>query len=336
MTCAFGPRKLKINKELDNEGFLYINNTYKPYDHTKTFKIGEITDTTGNIVCPGEIISIMDYEEFESNKDNITQYSSVLKGKKIRIYMIEDDTVMISRECEIYPDQIMSEAEIKKQINFDLLDKNNCYYATIITNEDNSKQIILTYMTDRLNPKLENINLCHDLAFMHHLDINKCKNKLAMETFKTALNKEPNGLMFYRNDGQRFEFWTSAYSQIKCQERPYNINPSDYYVLLLNKYPVGKSYSNFFKDLHCDVDIYITHYPEDKNLFDQMEELLNIYANFNEDSLSSLSHPILEDSVKIEKIKKLLYIDIEGYVDPVEIINILRKFKCSYDKNNLL
>ena len=86
MTCDFGLRKLKINSELDSEGFLYINNTYTPYDVTKTFKLGEITDTTGSIMCPGEIVSIMDYEEFESNKENITHYSNVLNGKKIRKY----------------------------------------------------------------------------------------------------------------------------------------------------------------------------------------------------------------------------------------------------------
>ena len=68
MTCAFGIRKLKINSVLDSEGFLFINNTYDHYDVTKTFKIGEITDTNGSIICPGEIVSIMDYEEFERNK----------------------------------------------------------------------------------------------------------------------------------------------------------------------------------------------------------------------------------------------------------------------------
>jgi hypothetical protein len=75
MACDFGLRKLKINSELDSEGFLYINNTYTPYDVTKTFKLGEITDTNGSIICPGEIVSIMDYEEFESNKENSHLYT---------------------------------------------------------------------------------------------------------------------------------------------------------------------------------------------------------------------------------------------------------------------
>jgi hypothetical protein len=327
MTDAFALRRLKINTKLDSEGFLYINNTYDPYDNTKTFMIGEITDTNQSIVCPGEIISIMDYEEFESNKNLITHYSRVLKGKKIRIYMVDDD-VMISRECEIYPDQLMAESEIKTQINFELLDKKMCYYATIVTT-NNNKQIILTYMTEILNPKLENIDLSHDLAFMNHLPIYSCeKESSAMEIFKTKLSNEDNGLIFYRNDGQRFEFWAPIYSSIKTQERPYNINACDYYVLLLNKYPIGKTYDLFFKDLHYDVDIYLSHYPEDKYVFGQMEERLNIYANFNRDYLS----PVLEDADKIQKIKKLLYIDVEWYIDPSEIVDILKKFKTNCDK----
>ena len=330
MTDAFALRKLKKNTKLDSEGFLYINNTYETCDDTATFKIGEITDTNGSIICPGEIVSIMDYEEFESNKKLITHYSSVLKGKKIRIYMVDDD-VMISRECEIYPDQLISESEIKNQINFELLDKKMCYYATIVTT-NNNKQIKLTYMTEILNPKLENIDLSHDLAFMNHLPIYTCINNSAMEIFKTELNKQENGIMFYKNDGQRFEFWTPRYSDIKSQERPYNMNPNNYYVLLLNKYPLGKTYDLFFKDLHYDVDIYLKHYPEDKRMFDLMEGRLNIYANFNEDYLSVVS----EDGYKIQKIKNLLCIDEEYDVEPEKIVNILIKFKTNCDKRTFV
>lgn len=331
MNSGFGLRKLKIKSELDNEGFLYINNTYNSYDSTNTFKIGEITDINENIVCPGEIVSIMDYEEFESNKEKITHYSNVLNGKKIRIYIV-DEVVMISHECEIYPEQIMSETEIKKQIIFELLDKTNCYYATIIKDKNNNKQIILTYITDIVNPKLENIDLSHDLAFMNHLPIYNCENESAMETFNTKLNKQENGLIFYKNDGQRFEFWTPRYSNIKSQERPYNMNPNNYYVLLLNKYPLGNTYTTFFKDLHYDVEIYLTYYPEDKSLFDLMEQRLNIYANFNEDYLSLFS----EDSEKIQKLKDLLCIDKEWDVNPEEVVNILIKFKNNCDKRTIV
>ena len=271
----------------------------------------------------------MDYEEFERNKNYITQYSSVLKGKKIRIYIVED-SVMISRECEIYPDQkIMSEEEIKTQINFDLLDKNNCYYATVV---NDNKQIILTYMTDLLNPKLENIDLSHDLAFMNHLPIYTFMNNSAMDIFKTELNKQENGIMFYKNDGQRFEFWTPMYSDIKSQERPYNMNPNEYYVLLLNKYPLGITYDLFFKDLHYDVDIYLKHYPEDKRIFDLMEERLNIYASFNDHYLSAIS----EDSYKIEKLKDLLCIDKDWEADPSVLVDILIKFKNNCDKRTFV
>jgi hypothetical protein len=187
-------------------------------------------------------------------------------------------------------------------------------------------------MTDLLNPKLENIDLSHDLAFMNHLPIYTCINNSAMEIFKTELNKQENGIMFYKNDGQRFEFWTPRYSDIKSQERPYNMNPNNYYVLLLNKYPLGKTYDLFFKDLHYDVDIYLKHYPEDKRMFDLMEGRLNIYANFNEDYLSVVS----EDGYKIQKIKNLLCIDEEYDVEPEKIVNILIKFKTNCDKRTFV
>ena len=72
----------------------------------------------------------------------------------------------------------------------------------------------------------------------------------------------------------------------------------------------------------------IMPYPEDKYLFDRMEECLNIYANFNVDYLSLLS----EDSDKIQKLKNLLCIDKEYDVNPEEVVSILIKFRNNCDK----
>jgi hypothetical protein len=63
-----------------------------------------------------------------------------------------------------------------------------------------------------------------------------------------------------------------------------------------------------------------------------MEERLHIYAIYNEDYLS----PLLEDADKIQKIKNLLYIDMERDVNPPEIVDILIKFKNNCDKRSMV
>ncbi len=58
-----------------NEGFLYIDNrNHDCYDDNRlTFQKGKIVDMNGKNVCCGEILPIMDYEEFEANKEKIKQ-----------------------------------------------------------------------------------------------------------------------------------------------------------------------------------------------------------------------------------------------------------------------
>jgi len=351
----------------DNEGFYYINNThFEKYNsdkgnHTElTFKQGEIVDINQTTICPGEIQSIMDYEEFEKNKHAIQCYRPVLKGKKVRFYRLDKTTtggegnkVMMSQENRIYPDNQeelrMTDKEIMKQVNYSLLEHNTCYYATIVnssdykTNDDGGEnctkeiyKIILTYVTKIDNPTLKVPQfLLHDIKpiFKYRANFNCCSedkgpNNNAMHVFNTEFNinnNQNNGIVFYRNDGQPFEFWTPAYSIIKSQEKPYYIPTPEYYIMLLNSYPIGDTYKKFFHDLHYDVDLYLESYPQHTHLFELFETKLDMYTTLkvkqitnrsNEDNLDSHDYDDTKnyDELKIKIIKQLLNIDCDETV----------------------
>jgi hypothetical protein len=321
----------RIVWRIENEGFLCIDNRIKPntnnYDEfldtievgtnanevgpmiIGTFEVGKIMEMSGSQVCPGEIVSIMNYEEFGKYKNEIKYYRPVLKGKKMRFYKHsfedtmndEDAGVIMSGESVIYPpdEEIpMTDREIWDQVNYHLMEPNKCYYATITMPE---KKVILTYITSIQHPQLELPDLQHDLVFTHHIQLQECKD--ALETFTQS--KEENGLVFYRNDGQPFEFWTPTYGNIKSQEKHYSITAPEYYIMLLNKYPLGNTYERFFEDLHYDVDIYLQHYPEHIKIFSILRKKLDTYAN----------------SSDINKIRTLLNLDKEYDADPKVVLN---------------
>ena len=365
-----------------NEGFLYIDNrNHDCYDDNRlTFQKGKIVDMNGKNVCCGEILPIMDYEEFEENKDKIKHYSLKLKGTQIRVYKYSEDTdaksanahesnVMISLESVIYPhDLIMSEEEIRDQINYELIEEGKCYYAVITTH----KQIILTYITEINNPRLEvpTIVLNQDKAFRYHVEIKNCidENERAMDTFTNKLNKnkEEYGIVFYRDDGQPFEFWSTAYHQFKNHKRPYNMPYPIYYVLLLNKYPLGNdNYIEFFKDLHYDIELYLKDYPEDIEIFNRMKKRLDVcvcrmqeeyYENdteqyqhrdhVDEDEITNKVYEIRNheisnqnrlkmEKLKINIIKEMLCIDKEYDCVPEKVVNQINK-KNETTKSSLL
>ena len=383
MTDTMATKENNSFSSFDNEGFYYINNTHFKNNNSNnqaelTFKQGEIVDIHQKTICPGEIHSIMDYEEFEKNKDEIQCYRQVLKGKKIRFYRLDKNTgegteegtgkgtgkgtgikVMISQENVIYPDNqelMMTDKEIMKQVNFSLLQHNKCYYATIINDANNGEvnycskeiyKIILTYVTNIDKPTLKIPQLALALddsgknhVFKYHANFNCCSKGTkhdAMHVFKTELNnsnsnnnQNNNGIIFYRKDGQPFEFWTPAYSLIKCQEKPYNIPAPEYYIMLLNHYPTGNTYSTFFQELHYDVDIYLEAYPEHRYIFELFETKLDIYATLKVKQITNRKGKLDDDyddydeyddtknydELKIKIIKQLLNLDCDEKPTP--------------------
>ena len=223
----------------------------------------------------------------------------------------------MSGESIIYPPDKeipMTDSEIREQVNYDLMEPNKCYYATITVPD---KKVILTYITSIKQPKLELPDLNYDFVFTHHIKLHECKDKNAFEIFKQS--KEENGIVFYRNDGQPFEFWTPMYSDIKSQEKHYSISTNEYYIMLLNKYPLGNTYERFFEDLHYDVDIYLQHYPEHAKIFNYLRKKLDAYAalelhNNNNNDL---------DKHKINRLTILLNLDKEYDADPKVVINVI-------------
>ena len=352
----------RIVRRIEHEGFLCIDNRIKPntnnYDEFMdaseagaseagigtgeigtgeigTFEVGKIMEMSGRCICPGEIVSIMNYEEFNNYKNEIKYYRPVLKGKKVRFYkhafqeeqqqakqqqeeqQDEEDGVIMSGESVIYPpdEEIpMTDSEIRQQVNYDLMEPNKCYYATITVPE---KKVILTYITSIKQPKLELPDLQHDFIFANHIELHECKDK-ALDTFKQS--KEENGLVFYRNDGQPFEFWTPTYSNIKSQEKPYNISTHEYYIMLLNKYPLGSTYERFFEDLHYDVDIYLMHYPEHEKIFNYLRKKLDIYAGLDFQNLSDINK---YNKYKMLRLTILLNLDKEYDADPKVVLNVI-------------
>jgi hypothetical protein len=193
----------KIPNGYVNEGFLFINTNVN--ESNKSFEIGKIIDIDGNLVCLGEIIYNNSRKEFLEcvKKKYITHYSPLYKGTRIRIYWYNDKFNM-STINQIYPEIDFS--NYVNQINFDLLDKNICYYAIL---NDDLNTIILTYMVE-MTKKIKKKNECNlkipllseDLAFENHLEIFDCKNPIMI---LDKLEIQIHGLIFYSSQGNQTE-----------------------------------------------------------------------------------------------------------------------------------
>ena len=194
----------KIPNGYVNEGFLFTN-TNNTILENKTFEKGKIIDIEGNLVCLGEIIYNNSRKEFLEcvKSKTITHYSPLYKSTRIRIYWY-NKTFIMSTINQIYPEIDFS--KYVNQINFDLLDKNICYYA-ILDHECNT--IILTYMVE-MTKKIKKNNGCNlkipllseDLAFENHLEIFDCKNPIMI---LDKLEIQIHGLIFYSNRGNQSE-----------------------------------------------------------------------------------------------------------------------------------
>ena len=195
----------KIPDGYVNEGFLFINNNTIVNESNKTFEIGKIIDIDGKLVCLGEIIYNNSRKDFLDcvKRKSINHYSPLYKGIRIRLYWY-NDKFNISTINEIYSDIDIS--KYINQINFDLLDKNICYYAILV---DEYNTIILTYMVE-MTKKIKKNNGCklkipvlsEDLAFENHLEIFDCKNPIMiLDNIKMQIH----GLIFYSNQGKDSE-----------------------------------------------------------------------------------------------------------------------------------
>ena len=284
----------------ENEGFFYIN-----IRDTETFKMGEIRDIDMNIICPGVIVPIINpirenLKEFESDTDKITfesylpqitHYSRLIKGKKIRIYWDDIHSMfMVSSINRIYN---FNDSQFNlSSVNFDLLDKKFCYYAIC---QDSDTTLFLTNIVDKENPSLEkSYNIEEDLAFENHLTIIEITDPLS-ELDKC--DSYENGLIFVLQDGRQLEMRNVKYRYYFMIAKPQNISTSMYYIMCLNRNAEGNTFSKFYKSLHEYVNEYLYYYPEDTYIFNIMNKKLMHYIVKNE---------FTDDKDAIESIRELI------------------------------
>ncbi len=301
----------KTQNKIVNEGFLYINT-----HSNETFKRGEITDISNNLVCPGVIVPIINPIQ-EANREEsdthlvsidsyvsqITLYYSLNKRHKLRVYWDKTyKSFLVSSELCIYPEHC--EMYDLSSVNFALLDKKKCYYC--IT--DAEKGVILTNTVFKENPNLEvSYNIADDLAFEHHIEWEICNNG------KELLKEIPTfeyGIWCILADGRQLELRNKEYNYYCMLAKPEHMPMSMYYILCLNKDAEGKQFGEYFNNLHEYVREHINVYPENTNVCVTMSYKILSYLE---------KYEFTTDSQKINAIKMLL--DME----PDEVSQYLNK-----------
>jgi hypothetical protein len=293
-----------------NEGFLYINVSACTNAvanavgaKTKPFTTGHIIDTYGTLICPGELPTLLnpDYEDIEDQLSEIKFYTPLLRGIRVRLYWYSDGWEL-STLNEIYPiiDTETTRA-INTQINADLLDKSQVYYATI-TKENT---IVLNYTTEKSAPELTLPQLDHDLAFTYHMplipftvghDVKKMMKTLEME--------QDYGIVLFKQDGSQIELWNKHYYIMKSMEKPDHVSIYTYYFHCLNKYAIddNNDFEIIMIHLLCDINEFTIYFPGYKEKCDSITKKIEEYITG--DSYQT-------NKQKIDKLNYLLSLDID-------------------------
>jgi len=305
-----------MQRKIENEGFLFINT-----ESNETFKRGEIKDIYNNLICSGVIVPIInpikekEREPFDDEHavtiDNcigrITLYCPLQKSKKIRIYWDQiNDMFMVSTESRIYSEY--DERYDLSTVNFDLLDKQKCYYCTY----SKDKGVTLMNIVDKARPSLEcSYNIENDLAFENHVEwfIYSSKKEMNDNTKETELFK--NGVLCILDNGTQLEMRSLAYNYYCMLAKPEHMSIYIYYILCLNKHAVGTKFSGYFISLLEYVREFTDAYPEHTGVCDNMTKKIRNYIN---------AHDLEEDDEAIEVISKLLE------MEPEELLQLLLKY----------
>lgn len=308
----------------DNEGFYNINK-----HSTETFVKGEIRDMNNTLLCPGVIVPIInpiheasreafDGDEhlvsIESCLPHITHVYPLQKGKKIRIYWDQINKLfMVSTEHRIYT--YSDEEFYLATVNFDLLDKELCYYATVSTTE---KKLILTNTVNKAQPDLlASYDIYEDLAFAHHigkehvkLDVNALT---AINIIDEQLDEFEHGVLFILDDGRQVEYRNRNYNYHCMLEKPEMMSIYIYFIIALNRYAEGATFLEYFTSLHEYTDEYLKFFPEYTAQFEHMTMKLENYVLVECQEHTS-------DQMTIAVMQKLLE------RDPEELLLLLIKY----------
>lgn len=297
----------------ENEGFLYINT-----HSNETFVKGDIRDIDMNLICPGVIVPIINpikeatrdlvgdehFVTIDSCLPKISHYTSLQKGVKIRIYWYEQlQKFIVSTEKNIYTYD--NRNFYLHTVNFDLLDKNLCYYAIASVTE---QKLILTNIVDKQNISLAaSYNVSEDLAFMYDIDDILPKiyvtDFIAKKIIDEQLDTFENGVLFILSDGNQVEIRNEKYNYYCMLEKPDNMSIYIYFIKYLNKHAEGNSFDEYFNSLHEFMYEYLDFFPEHSNKFKYMTDKLNKYI------MAECLHDT--DEAKIAVINKILTLDPE-------------------------
>ena len=207
---------------------------------------------------------------------------------------------------------------INAQINADLLDTNQVYYATI-TNETN---IILNYTTEKSAPELTIPQLDHDLAFTYHMPLipftlgNDVKKMM-----KTLEIEQDYGIILFKQDGSQIELWNKHYYIMKSMEKPDHVSIYTYYFHCLNKYAIEDDvedevehedehddkveYNDFeiiMIHLLCDINEFTIYFPEHREKCDSITKKIEEYIT---------GDAYQTNKQKIDKLNYLLSLDVD-------------------------
>lgn len=299
----------------DNEGFFYINN-----HSMETFIKGEIRDINNTLICPGVIVPMINpiheanreefdgdeyFVSFESCLPHITHVYQLQKGKKIRIYWDQINKVfMVSTEHRIYTD---NEAEFYLDtVDFDLLDKELCYYATVSATE---QKLILTNIVNKSQPDLSaSYDIYEDLAFAHHIDQELVKYDVDASTVIQMIDEQldefDNGVLFILDDGRQAEYRNRRYNYYCMLEKPEMMSIYIYFIIALNRYAEGATFAEYFTSLFVYIHEYLEFFPE------HMDQFLYISNSLKNYVISECEQHI-SDQEKIEMIQNLLKLEAE-------------------------
>jgi len=302
----------------ENEGFLYINK-----HSTETFVKGEIRDSNNILICPGVIVPIINpiheanREDFYSDKEltsiesylpHITYVYSLQKGKKIRIYWDQKNKMfMVSSEHKIYYDDEIQKNFYLESVNFDLLDKNMCYYAIVNSAE---QKLVLTNIVKKEQPELlSSYDIYEDLAFAYHIDHENAKHSVDTSTVINIIDEQlehfENGVLFILNDGQQIEYRNTKYNYYCMLQKPETMSIYIYFILALNRYAEGATFEDYFVSLCEYIHEYLEYFPE------YMEQFLYISMYLKNYAIAETADIHASDQEKIKSIQKLLQLEPE-------------------------
>jgi hypothetical protein len=211
---------------------------------------------------------------------------------------------MVSTEHRIYT---YSDPEFYLDtVNFDLLDKQLCYYATASTTEH---KLILTNIVNKTKPDLVgSYDIYEDLAFAHHIgkELVKCEVDAltVVKIIDEQLNQFDHGVLFILNDGRQAEYRNRQYNYYCMLEKPETMSIYIYFILALNQYAEGETFTEYFTNLHEFIEEYLNFFPKYTEQFQYITTTLQNYviAECTEDA---------SDQEKINTIKHLLERDPE-------------------------